>query len=243
MAYTLNQTILWSQSQLGTYIPLTAQAGNEPATTIANMVVVFVNSPPFTWPTNRKEDNTLTTVVGQSDYTLNIADFGFLEKLSLIDAGEKYWNIERVYNTAALNKNTDQTKRPDSVSVNLITPGTNVTLRFPSMDAVYTACITTYQKAPVLFTATSQDWFTQANLPQSQMHIYNNLFLGEALQVDGDQQSAAVYRRRGMAALLATAEGLSEMQKSMIFAQAMFSDLQTLAAQIRTQSAGQARAV
>jgi hypothetical protein len=242
MAYTLNQTILWSQSVLGTYIPLTAQTGNEPATTVANMVVVLVNSPPFTWPTNRKEDATLTTVVGQSDYGLAITDFGFLEKLSLIDAATKYWNVDRIYNTAALNKNTDQTKRPDSVSVNLLNPGTNVTLRFPSMDAIYTG-VTTYQKAPILFTATSQDWFTQCNLPQSQLHIYNNLFLSEAFQTNGDEQSAAIYRRRGMAALLATAEGLTEMQKSMIFAQAMFSDLQTIAANLRTQSASQARTI
>jgi hypothetical protein len=243
MAYTLNQTILWSQSILGSYIPLTAQTGNEPATTIGNMVVVFVNSPPFTWATNRAEDTSLTTVAGQSDYQLSIANFGFLEKLSLIDGGGKYWDVPRIYNTTAINKNTDQTKRPDAVSVSLINPGTSVTLRFPSMDAIYTSCITTYQKAPVLFSATSQDWFTQCNLPQSQMHIYNNLFLGEAFQTNGDEQSAAIYRRRGMAALLATAEGLTEMQKSMIFAQAMFSDLQTIAANLRTQAAAQARTI
>jgi hypothetical protein len=243
MAYTLDQTIRWSQSVLGTYIPLTAQTGNEPATTIANMVVNFILSAPFTWPTNRAEDTSLTTVAGQSDYPLTIAAFGFLEKLSLIAANGKYWDVKTIYNTAALNKNNDQTKRPDAVSVNLLNPGTGVTLRFACMDAVYTNCITTYQKAPVLFTATSQDWFTQCNLPQSQMHIYNNLFLGEALQVDGDDQSAAIYRRRGMAALLATAEGLTEMQKSMIFQQAMFSDIQTIAANLRTQTAAQARAI
>jgi hypothetical protein len=33
------------------------------------------------------------------------------------------------------------------------------------------------------------------------------------------------------------------MQKSMIFAQAMFSDIQAIAAQLRTQSASQARAI
>jgi hypothetical protein len=243
MAYTLNQTILYSQAKLATYIPLTAQTGNEPAVSIANEIVAFILAPPFTWPTNRAEDVSLTTVVGQSDYVLTIANFGFLEKVSLIDPSGKYWNVERVYNTASLNKNVEQTKRPDAVSVNLIVPATSVTLRFPSMDAVYAACVTTYQKAPVLFTATSQDWFTQCNLPQNQMHIYNNLFLGEAFQVNGDEQSAAIYRRRGMAALLATAEGLTEMQKSVIFAQAMFSDLQTIAATLRTQAAAQARAI
>lgn len=242
MAYTLDQTAAWSQSMLVSYIPLTALPGNEPAVTIANMVVAFMYNPPFTWPTNRGEDTTLTTTLGQSDYPLAIATFGFLEKLSLTDSNGKIWNVERIYNSAVLNKNNDKTKRPDAVCVASIVPQTSVTLRFASMDAVYTG-VTTYQKAPVLFTASSEDWFTQANVPQNQIHIYNNLFLSEAFQVNGDEQSAAIYRRRGMAALLATAEGLTEMQKSMIFAQAMFSDLQTLAANLRTQSASQARAI
>lgn len=240
---TLNQSIAWSQSMLTSYIPLTAQTGSEPAITIANMVVAFMNAPPFTWATNRAEDSSLSaTVVGTSDYTVTIANFGFLEKLSLKDSGGKYWDVKRIYNSGALDKNTDQTKRPDAVSVNVITPGTSIGLRFVSMDDVYQAFVT-YQKAPVLFTATTQDWFTQCNIPQNQVHIYNNLFLGECFQVNGDLQDAAVYRRRGMAALLATSDGLTEMQKSMIFAQAMFSDLQTIAAQLRTQAAQQARTV
>ena len=99
------------------------------------------------------------------------------------------------------------------------------------------------QKVPVLFSATSQDWFTQCNVPDYYLDIFNNLFLAEALQVNGDVQEAALYRRRGMAALISKSEGLSEMQKSMMLAQSMNSDIQTIAASLRTQQASQARAI
>jgi hypothetical protein len=244
MAYTLNQTILWSQSQMGTYIPLTAQTGNEPATTIANMVVAFMLNPPFTWPTNRAEDTSLVMVAGTQDYTLSITNFGFLETVTLKDpVTNKYAQVPKIYNSSILGLSNEQQARPNACSVKLYTPGTNVSLRFLSApEKAYTGT-STYQKAPVLFSATTQDWFTQCNIPGNQIHIYNNLFLGECFQVDGDEQSAAIYRRRGMAALLATADGLTEMQKSMIFAQAMFSDIQAITAQLRAQSASQARAV
>jgi hypothetical protein len=242
MAYTLAQSIAWAQSMITTYIPLTAQTGSEPAMTIANIVVNFIQNPPFTWPTNRVEDTSLTTVAGTQDYTLSITNFGFLEKVTLTNSSKSF-EVKRIYNSSMLGISTEQNARPEACCVKLVTPGTSIGLRFLSApDLVYTGT-TTYQKAPVLFTSTTQDWFTQCNVPIYYMDIFNNLFLGEAFQVNGDDAAAAMYRRRGMAALLSKAEGLTEMQKSMIFAQAMFSDLQALAAQIRTQQAQQARSV
>lgn len=244
MAYTLNQSVAWAQSMLVSYIPLTALAPGEPAITIANMVVAFMNAPPFTWPTNRAEDASLTMTAGTQDYTLSIANFGFLETVTLKNPStQKSFAVKNVYNSSVLGVSNEQTARPNAVSVKTITPGTSVALRFLSApDLGYTGT-TTYQKAPVLFTAPTQDWFAQCNIPQNQMHIYNNLFLAECFQVNGDPQSAAQYRRRGMAALLATAEGLTEAQKSMIFAQSMYTDLQTIAANVRVQQANQARGI
>ncbi len=241
MAYTLEQSILWSQAQMGTYVPLTPQTGSEPAMTIANMVVAFMQNPPFCWPTNREENTSLVTTAGTSDYTLSIEDFGFLERVTLVDANGNPWNVERVLNSLVLNPNTQQQKRPDSVCVKLVAPGTSIAIRFVSMDAVYDGTLT-YQKVPQLFTSTSQDWFTQCNIPDYYMDIFNNLFLAEALQVNDDAR-AGMYRQRGMAALLAKSEGLSEMTKLMLYHQAMLGDLQTLAAQLRTQQAQTARSV
>lgn len=242
MSYTLAQSIAWAQSMLTTYIPLTAQTGSEPALTVANMVVTFIQNPPFTWPTNRAEDTSLTTVAGTQDYTLSITNFGFLETVTLTKSSKSF-AIARVYNSKVLGISSEQSARPEAVCVKTVTPGTSIAIRFLSApDAVYTGT-TTYQKAPVLFTATSQDWFTQCGIPVYYMDIFNNLFLAECFQANGDPQEAGVYRRRGMAALIAKADGLTEMQKSMMLAQATFSDLQTIAANLRTQEAAQARGI
>jgi hypothetical protein len=181
---------------------------------------------------------------GTQDYTVNANNFGFLEKVTLTNpANSKAFEVATIYNSKALGISTEQVARPHTCSVKAIVPGTSFSLRFLSApDLAYTG-VATFQAAPVPFTLLTQDWFTQCNLPITQQHIYTNLFLSEAFVVNGDQQEAANYRRRGMAALLATAEGLTEMQKSVIFAQAMFSDLQTLAAQMRTQAASQARTI
>jgi hypothetical protein len=62
--------------------------------------------------------------------------------------------------------------------------------------------------------ASNQDWFP---IPDSYSDIYNNLFLGEAMALVDDARSQ-VYRHRGVAAFLAKAEGLTDLQKN-IFAQ------------------------
>jgi hypothetical protein len=243
MSYTLQQSVNYAQAKLNTYIPLTAQTGNEPAMTIANEVVCFMNSAPWTWPTNRNENSSLLTIGGTQDYVVTIADFGFLEKATLTDQSGISHDVTRVYNASVLGISTQQTKRPDAVCVKIVTPGTSIAIRFMSAtDGVYTVTLT-YQKAPVFFTSLSQDWFAQCNIPLYYMDIFNNLFTAECFLVNGDAQEAAMYRRRGMAALLAKSEGLSEMQKNMILGQAMYSDLQTMAAAIRTQTAQQARTI
>lgn len=242
MSYTLLQSIAWAQSMLTTYIPLTAQTGSEPALSIANMVVAFMQNPPLTWPTNHAEDTSLTTVAGTQDYTLSITNFGFLETVTLTK-NSKSFEIPNVYNNKILGISSEQSNRPNAVCVKAVTPGTSIALRFLSApDAVYTGT-TSYQKAPVLFTATSQDWFTQCNIPIYYMDVFNNLFLAECFQANGDPQEAAGYRRRGMAALIAKAGGLTEMQRNMMVAQSTSSDLQTIAANLRTQETAQARAI
>jgi hypothetical protein len=242
MGYAVSQSIAWSQSMLTTYIPLTSQTGSEPALTIANMVVTFMLNPPVSWAFNRAEDTSLTTVAGTSDYALSITNFGFLETVTLTNSGKSF-AVPRVYNSLIVGKSSEQNARPEAVCVKAITPGTSIGIRFLSApDLVYTG-VTTYQKAPVLFTATSQDWFTQCGIPIFYMDIFNNLFLAECFQANGDPAEAGIYRRRGMAALVSKAEGLTEMQRNMMVAQAMNSDLQTIAANLRTQTASQARVI
>jgi hypothetical protein len=243
VAYTLNQSILWAQSVMATYIPLTAQTGSEPAISIANMVVAFILNPPFTWPMNRAENTSTTTTAGTQDYTVSIANFGYLESITLTDSNSVSWAVPRIYNAKNLGTTSVQTNRPEAACVRFVTPGTSVVIRFMGPpDAAYTATMT-YQKAPVLFTATSQDWFTQCNIFDFYLDIFNNLFLAECLQVNGDPQEAGIYRRRGMAALIAKADGLTQMQQNMMLDQATRSDIQQIAANLRTQQAAEARSI
>jgi hypothetical protein len=58
--------------------------------------------------------------------------------------------------------------------------------------------------------AVNMDW---APIPDQLSEVYNNLFLSEAL-ASVDDNRAAMYRQRGVAAFLATQTGLSDMQKN-----------------------------
>ena len=135
---------------------MTAQTGSEPAMTIANMIVAFMQNPPMSWPTNRAEDTSLTTAAGTQDYTVNIASFGFLEKVTLKNAANKAWEVPNIYNNWVLGVSPEQNARPNACCVKIVTPGTSIGIRFLSApDAIYTGTLT-YQKPAVLFTATSQ---------------------------------------------------------------------------------------
>jgi hypothetical protein len=237
MAYTLQQTISFAQTFIE-YSPLTAGVGNEPAISIANTVLSTITSAPFTWGFNRAEYDGLTLVASQQDYTVPITDFSFLEKVTLINAAGTYsFELRDVYNTNALGVSVAKPAEPKGVSVNLVNYGTNLELRFISIpDQAYTSVIT-YQKIIAPFTALTEDW----PVPDQYLDVYNNLFLSEAFQAVDDDQQAQRYRMRGVAALLAKAEGLTEMQKNFVLNQFLMRNNQTQISQLRAQQGTQAR--
>lgn len=242
MAYTLNNSITYSKSFAGGLDP-TVWTGSEPAITAANTVVSLILNPPFTWPWNRVTVTQAITSGGGQDYTVSQANFGFLEKVSVAGGSpSKNFELENVYNTQALAL-TSQIGRPNSVAVQTYIPGTSFSPRFtPVPDVNYTASLI-YQKAPTFFTATSQDWFTQAGIPYFMIDVFNPLFISEMLQNSDDPSRAQVYRTRGMAALLSKQDGLNAMQKNAILGQYMADNSQSLAAQLATQQGVQAKGV
>jgi uncharacterized protein YqiB (DUF1249 family) len=243
MAYTLQQTINFCQPFIQ-YSPLTAGVANEPAISIANMVLDTITMAPFTWGWNRNEYSSLTLVTDLQDYNaVPITDFGYLEKVSLTNAAGTYaYEIKDVYNSNALGVSVGPSAEPKSVSVKSIVFGTSISLRFLAIpDQAYTSVIT-YQKVitPLsALTGASGTW----PLPSQYADIYNNLFLAEAFSAVDDDQSAARYRLRGVAALLSKAEGLTEMQRNMFLSQYLARDSQAMISQLRNQQATQARAV
>jgi len=215
--------------------PLNNFTANEPAVSVGSMICSTILNAPFTWGFNRAENAGLATVAGTQDYTVTLSDFGFLEKVSL-GAGSQIFEVKDVYNTVALGISSQQ-QRPNAVSVIANTAGTSIKLRFMGVpDAVYTATLT-YQKLAVQMTATSSTW---SGIPDQYSDIYNNLFLAEAFAISDDAR-AQIYRSRGVAALLAKSEGLTQMQINAFLAQWQARDAQALGAQLRTQQGNQAR--
>lgn len=234
MPNTLQNTIDFSQCFIN-YSPLTAGTGNNPAVTIATMLQNTITNAPFTWPWNRGEDSSTSTVIGTQDYIIGLTDFNFLEKLSLTDISGNIFEVTDVLNTNSLSKATKR-QRPTGVSVISINYGTNVKIRFVGVpDAVYVINLT-YQKLVIPITTLTQNW----SIPDHFSDIYNNLFLAEAFQ-DVDDARAFQYRQRGVAVLLAKAEGLTEMQKNIFMEQFLATDSQTASNGMRTQQYNQAR--
>jgi hypothetical protein len=238
MAYSLQQSVNYALTYIQ-YSPLTVGTGNEPAISIANEIQNTILNAPMTWGWNRNENNSLTINSSNQDYTILLTDFSFLEKATLTDTSGNVFEVLDVYNTAALGKaNANKKGRPNAISVNFVSYGSSVTLRFMGIpDQTYTVLLT-YQKLVLPFTATSQSW----TIPDQYLDIYNNLFVGEAMAVVDDAR-ANQYRQRGIATLLAKAEGLTEMQKDQFLMQYWSRDSQMLANQLRTQQANQARGI
>ena len=239
MAYTLQDTINWAQSFIQ-YSPLTAGTGSEPAVSIASMVRDTILNAPFTWSWNRNEYSGLVLEAENQDYAVPLTDFAYLEKVTLINAAGTYaFNVTDVYNTGALGVSVSKPAEPKGCSVHLVQYGINVTLRFIAIPDQNYDSVITYQKLIPDMSALGDPW----PIPGQYKDIFNNLFAAEAYQAVDDDQQAQRYRMRGVAALLAKAEGLNEMQRNSVLAQFLVRGGQAQATQLRTNQGTQARGV
>lgn len=244
MSYTIQQSINYAQTYTH-YSPLAVGTGNEPAISIANEIQTMITNAPFTWGWNRKEDKAdLVTVAGTQDYTVGLTDFSFLEGVSLTDSTGAVFIVNDIYNTRSLGVG-DATKnkqgRPNSASIHIVTYGTSIVLRFMGVpNDVYKATLTYQKLIPQMTTLTGATgtW----SIPDQYLDIYNNLFLADAM-ANVDDMKATQYRMRGVAALLAKAEGLNDMQRNLFLEQYwMRQGRPELAGQMKTQQYIQARA-
>jgi hypothetical protein len=244
MATSLNQTINWAQVFID-YSPLTAGAGNEMAVTTANIIQEMMTSAPLLWPWNRSTYELQITKAGGQDYYPLIADFSYLEKVTLEDSNGKYYEIKDVFNNKSLSLSAG-TQRPFAISVmsadydtDTDVSGGNVWLRFVSTPDQNYSAILTYQQLYTPIVNLTDDWY----LPDQVKSIYSWLFLAEAFSAVDDDQRAIQYRQRGVAALLARQAGLSDLDRSVLLAQWTGRELQTVVEQLKAQQATQARGV
>jgi hypothetical protein len=93
---------------------------------------------------------------------------------------------------------------------------------------------------PLAGTAINSNWFP---IPDQYSDCYNNLFLAEAFQSVSEDAEAARYRQRGVAALLAKAEGLTQTQINVFRQIWLQRDAETIANTLRVQQGSQARGI
>jgi hypothetical protein len=230
------------------YLPGNVGVNNMPLFGFASITRNIILAAPFTWRFNRNNVNLAATgqlpgtQQGVQDYIQSIADFGFLEKATAngpdpnAPNGTTSWELKDMKNNEALASSTTQA-RPMSISVFNDDGANNFTFRLSAVpDQVYVVNMV-YQKAPVQFTALSNTW---APIPDSFSDVYNNLCLGYYMDSCQDPR-APQYIARGIAGLLARAQGLSQMDK-IIFASAYMNfSAGELMNQLKTQQAVQAQ--
>ena len=223
---------------------------NMPMVGIANIVRNIILAAPFTWRFNRKVNTFLTgsngLVAGTQDYQVQISDLGFIENVVVTDPSItpggsvnaiNTWSLKDVYNNQALPVSTTQA-RPDGVSIHSDDGSGNLVLRFsPVPNKAYNVSIV-YQKAPVQFASMSDPW---SPIPDSFTDVYNNLCMGYYMDSCQDPR-APQYIARGIAGLLARAQGLTQMDKVIFAASYMNFSAQQLLNMLETQRDVQAKA-
>lgn len=175
MSKTLQDTITWSRPFVE-YAPLNGGLNYEPAMSIASIIRSTFFNPPMTWAVNRVEF-TFSTIAKQQDYDEQLSDFGFIEKVTLIDSQNNTYEIKDIYNNSALSPSTE-TARPNAMSAETVFISTidnlpHVLFRFLAVpDQIYTVKVI-YQKKSNLF---GPFLISSVNAASGGNTTYNGLF-------------------------------------------------------------------
>jgi hypothetical protein len=240
MANTLTDTINYI-TPFCRYQAANIGVSGMPMIGIANIVRNVILAAPFTWRFNRNNVDLVGSATppgiskGVQDYTQKISDFGFLEKVTAND-GDTSWQFTDVKNNEALASSVTQA-RPMIISAFNDDLAGNITFRLSAVpDATYTINMV-YQKAPVQFSAVTDAW---APVPDSFSDVYNNLCMGYYMDSCQDPR-APQYIARGIAGLLARAQGLTTMDKAIFAASYLNFNAQQMLEMMKTQQGQQAQ--
>lgn len=217
----IQDTINWTAAFL-IQRPTTGVAGitNQPALTSANYIMDTILSPPFKWEWNRNSMiGAITTVAGQSDYQISLPTFGFLEKATLVTSNPPANtppNFE-LETYEILSKDGIQ-NRPSKIATLLDDNNGNITFRlFPVPDAAYTVDLLFQNAAPQITVLGSTTW---SPIPDKLEFLYERGFLSQ-MQMMYNQQLALSNQEVFFRQLVATAEGLTEMEKAIFLEDAL----------------------
>lgn len=189
----------------------------------------FILSPPFAWRWNRAYAPIITCATGVADYSVNLPNFGWIEKAWLnvpVPQGTAPTSIE-LRNELVVGG--DQfTNQPGTITAQLDDDNGNITFRlFPPPDTLYTLYII-YQKSASKFTSLNQLW---TPLPDYMSYLYHQGLKALAYEYMDDQRFGFALQLF-MQQLVSANTGLSETEKNIFLLQKM----DTLREQIGVQS-------
>jgi hypothetical protein len=215
---TLQGTINATQPMLG-YRPLAFPSLStpifEPAVTMANMILLTILGPPFAWRWNRgSAATTLNCVIGQTDYSVSLGTFGWIEWAAANDLGTSpLWHEMTKLEGLAVAK---EQGLPAFISPQYDDGAGNITFRvMPVPDAAYPINMDIQQK-PTLFAQAADTTGLQgtwSSIPDEYSHLYTWGFQALALLLAGDQRFAEI-NSKFVNALLSTHQGLTEVQRN-----------------------------
>lgn len=186
---------------------------NEPAVTMANIVLGTMLGPPFVWRQNRSTFNFPINTAGGTDYVQSVPSLGFIETQWLEDDQGGIYEMNGITSLAKVSA----VRTPTLVAPQYDDNVGNITYRFNSVpDAGYTAYFD-YQGAAPLITSPAQTF-----LPLSDYfgYLFHKGMLSEGALMVNDSRFA-VWRGEWIAQLLATQDGLNDQAKDMFYAQFM----------------------
>jgi hypothetical protein len=188
-------------------LTFTSPTNNDPGFTNADWVRQFILGPPFAWRWNRSTTNVLC-VVGQSDYTISLPTFGWLETATLNDPTNGNSSLQLEISIDLLPDNTPN--QPTKISAQSDDGEGNITFRLvPSPDVAYNMVLS-WQNASPIFTAATQTW---APIPDYLSYLYNQGMKAVAYEYLADERYVTAMQLF-LTNLVSANNGLTESQKA-----------------------------
>lgn len=229
---TLQNTMNWAGPLL---INQPQMLGNyEPGLTAGNIVLETMLGPPMKWPWNRKNFSIALSTVGGTDYVVALADWGFFEKGSLVDANGKTYPVQ---GQVSLAKESSQ-NRPSIIAPQYDDDAGNITFRFDFVpDGNYTFN-GEYQKAPTLITAPAAPWGV---VPDRFGFIYNWGYLAIISTLVKDSRFP-IFEKYFVSRLLGAQDGLTDQERNIFIGNwtALISSLGRTQSNLNAGAAGRA---
>jgi hypothetical protein len=222
--------------------PITYVNDGNLAYSMGDEVRQFILSAPFVWRWNRAEAPLISCEAGESDYTVNIPDFGWIERAWILFPP-----------VAGASPGTPQTSKELTVSESLAQESVlgqpafisvigddnngNITFRLMMVpDNSYTLYIV-YQKSAGTFSSLKDTWYP---IPDYMSYLYNAGMLAKVYEYKGDERFAYAHQEF-LKKVVSASEGLTDAQKNIFLEPRIIYQRETQGSAISNQQGRVAR--